>query len=363
MSETEYINEIIKQNPFLVINSFKNISIYNFTPIDENIKLKYSKNINITNINTLDLQNKNIIELDKTINYIIIDEYFCNFLHMMFDYTAVLEIYLQYLNSPYYHIICYEEILIHPNSSQFLNLILNNFNIHNKIYYIKKNSNIYKGNFIYVNKYLKNSYNYNNIILNNLSYKNINIENLNYENSKWFVKKRIIIDKLIELANNLYKNKNIETYDRIWLSRRDLDINTYWHKRFITNINDVVPLLEKYNFKEMIFNYNNNDLLKQIYIINNCSVIFSEMGAGISNIFFLKENAKVIALNDPNVEELISEPVKEVCKIYNLKLYYYDKILFDIDNIYYKKILNSIQEPLKINDVNEFTNWFENAMI
>ena len=371
----EYILDNINEKfPYLILKYYSNISIVNLLPIE----LEKRNNVIFQNVDYLNnINHSNVINLNNEDIYVVLHNiYNHHFYNTLQEYIANLEIYLLYFKK--FKIICD----INDYNSLYFKLVREYFNIEDKnILVINHNdSTIYNGNFLYLHIYPKYKdclnlitkqipyiFNkYNNI--QNRQYLNC-YKNISYENSKWMnINEKIIINRFIEEANKLYKNNtNIKLYDKIWISRRNLDINTYRHKRFITNINDIVPVLEKNNFKELILEDNLIDFLEQIYIINNASIIFSEMGTGFCNVHFMKENTTWITTNYPVLEDFLIGNTKSICDYKNVNLYVYYDIVEDINNPYYNfvgtwdnKICPNL--PIKFSDTNDFILWFDNIL-
>lgn len=76
--------------------------------------------------------------------------------------------------------------------------------------------------------------------------------------------------------------------DKIYISRADQVL------RFVENENEIVDLLEKYGFKKLLidkFSYE-----EQIAICSQAKYLVSPHGAGLTNIFFMKENSAILEM-------------------------------------------------------------------
>jgi hypothetical protein len=204
-----------------------------------------------------------------------------------------------------------------------MNIQKDNFLITNKMEY-------YKGNFIYLSFPICGHIDY---------FKIIKKEDMT------------IFKKMIEIANEKYKG--YPTYTKLWISRRDLNIETYCHKRFCTNINEIADLIIKKGFHEIHFPI---DFYHQIYLMNNVTTVFSEIGSSCCNIYFMKDNTNWVTNNDPN-NELFTQVVKNICAISNIRYFVFDSCVVDIKSKYYIPS-NGFNQPYKIDDVEKFKQWF-----
>lgn len=368
----EYLDSVNELFPYLILKYYENINTCLTLPI-ENDKREY---VVFQNIDLLEnnYNNNNIIQLNKEDVYVVLSNiYNHHFYHTLQEFIVDLEIYLLFFKK--YKIICFD----YDYNSDYFKLAREYFSIldENILVINRDNRNIYNGNFLYLHLYPKYKDNYN-LIINNIphlfnKYKFIQsrkylkcYNNLSYKDSKWINKdERIIINKFIEEAYKKYGNdKTIQLYDRIWISRRNLNIHTYKHKRFIKNINDIVPILEKNNFTELFFEDDLYDIFKQIYIINNASIIFTEMGTAFCNINFMKPNTKFITTNYHEIP-CLAEIVNNICDYNNVNFYIYNDIETDTENEYYllaKECVICPNLPIKITDINNFNLWFDNTI-
>ena len=213
-------------------------------------------------------------------------------------------------------------------------MIIELFNLKDKILFCDDNK-IYKGTFLYL------TYPFNNI--------------------KWMDKKdRVVINRLIQEANAKYINT--PKYDRIWISRRNFNIDTYWNKRFITNIDAIADTLLKSNFTELHFGEKDIEFLKQIYLVNQASIIFSEPGSAFCNINFMKEDTKWMTLTSLKCNSFESV-ISVLSKMRNVKLIEYDKLIYDTTNKYYlDDPERTCNNPMKLSDINNFIEWFDNII-
>jgi len=365
----EYLDSVNERFPYLILKYFENINICKLQP--NNIDKKNNVIFQIEAKDIINNIDSNIIQLNNNDIYVVLTNiYNPHFYHSLQEFIVNLEIYIQYFSN--LKIICFEKDI----NNEYFQLSRKYFNIPDENILILNNqdNNTYNGNFLYLHMYVKYKDTYN-LIFNNISslhYEFSNMQNRKYLNcyknidylsSKYIYRnERIIISKLIEEANNIYKNT--ETYDKIWISRRNLNIDTYKHKRFITNIDNILPLLNKNNFIEIILGEETIDFLKQIYIINNASIIFTEMGTAFTNINFMKKNSKFITTNYHHIQGL-EEICDTLCKHNEINFYIYNNIIDDFENPYYltaKECIICPNVPIKINNIDNFNNWFQNIL-
>lgn len=102
------------------------------------------------------------------------------------------------------------------------------------------------------------------------------------------------------------------------------------------------------------------DILKQIYIVNNASIIFTEMGAAFCNVNFMKPNTEFITTNYRKIA-LLKEVANNICHYNNVNFHIYN----DIENEYYSLATENptcINVPIKITNINNFNTWFDNLI-
>ena len=313
------------------INIFNSIKFNGHYLSSDDNNFIINRNINI---------NLEIINLDTNYIYFVISSiYYNQFFHFFEQFVGNLEIYLLYYNK--FKIIC-NESYNSGSSGEIFNMIINYFNLKDKIIFTNSN-HIYKGNFLYVALDSTNETKYNNPSI-----------------TQYDIHENIIVNRLIEEANKKYKDTI--TYDKIWISRRNIDNNNNWNKRYIININDISDVIFKYNFIELHFGEKDIDLLKQIYLVNNASVIFSEPGSSYVNIKFMKKNTYFITMNIENCNSQYLHTINFFSRMKQVKTFRYDssKIIEDTKNKYYQPL--ECNSPIKIVDVNDFIQWFTNIM-
>lgn len=340
--------ENIKQKyPLLILENYNNINIKNLIPIDKKLIDKIIPDYYLchyfhdydTNISKND--SDILIELNKEDTYIILNNKWSHhFYHFIIEELLSIEIYLKYFSKC--KLICNKTY----SESPYFKLILEHLNLSNKLL-VTENNVIYNGNFIYLFLLPKHNFWINKLNLNN--------------DCVWLYKDdKTILNRLIEVANNKYKDK-VDTYDRIWISRRNLNIETYHHKRFCLNINDIADTILQNNFKEFHFGTSEIDLLLQIYYVNNAKIIFAENGSAFVNILFMNNNTKWIT-NNTIGDVLIDNIVKNLCEIFNVKLYMIMNSILD-NNDKYANFHVIYNRPYKIDNIDDFNLFFNNSII
>jgi hypothetical protein len=295
--------------------------------------------------------NKIINNLEEnTIYFVISHTYADHILHNVCELLQTLQIFVLYcnntiINNKYnFKIICKPKDLYH---SKFSVETKNLMGLNDKII-IANNTTYYKGNFVYL-YFSQSGFGY-------FKQHNQNVRlNTNYlDDLNCYIKKEdyTIFKRMIEVANE--KCKGMKTYSKLWISRRDLNIDSYWHKRFLTNISDVSELILSKGFHEIHFPL---DFWYQIYLMNNVDVVFSETGASSSNIFFMKDNALFITNNDPHCYHHTAAALY-FCYINKVRFLLYDDCVADTGNKYYINKSNTLNNPYKIRDIEHFKQWF-----
>lgn len=197
----------------------------------------------------------------------------------------------------------------------------------------------YRGNFFYINihNYCPNFH-------------------LKYEIRKDFY---TINEKCVHAANIKYKGYPI--VERMWIYR-NLNIDTYWHKRFFLDIDkpQLKECLTKHNFNKMNFPHDCIDFTHQIYLASNCKIIFSEIGKFFINVFFMKMGASVISTSCPSIL-IYNGTLQNACKTNGVNLFLYETTVDDINNKYYNYSIHG--NPYKTTDINEFTQWIDTTMM
>jgi len=342
---------LIEKYPLLFFKEFNDIKIKNLLPVEiNNINQIYFDYLfhyfNYPDINE-NHQYHDFIDLQNETYIVINNKWVAHIYHFTIECIPTIEFYLNYFNN------C--KILCSPDcfNNEIFKIIIDIFNLKDKLLVIEWNK-IYRGNFKYLfimPRHSENIKRYSIFKLNNNLPNNLN------NNCLWQNKdEQIIINKLIEESNKKYKDK-IETYDRIWISRRNLSITNYHHNRFCTNFEDVTHIFLDNNFKELHFGVPEIDFLQQIYLVNNAKIIFAETGSAFININFMKGNSLFITNNDI-CTPICDEVIQAFCEFKNVNL----KIISN--SILCSERLHEIHsnQPYKIDNPTDFINSFNDAI-
>ena len=305
-----------------------------------------------------DEEKMSFIELDKHTIYLIIDnKYYSHFWHYNLEVILHLQLYLNHFKNKIlmneYHI----KLITRPDvmSKYFGNVyqILNE----DQIVFVEP-SKCYKGTFFNFSRF-----GFGTTLQDDWPLPDISRYIKNNPESIYGKFCLSIYDNLIEESNKRYKET--ETFDKLWISRRNFDIKTYWHKRFITNLNYVASEILKNGFKEIHFPI--EDIYHQIHLVNNSNVIFSELGTSTVNIFFMKKGSIYITDYDPNTRAY-NDYIKLIANLRGVELLVYDKMINDdeVEKFYnLKKALEGevdINFPYKFEDTEDFKFWFDNVL-
>jgi hypothetical protein len=171
--------------------------------------------------------------------------------------------------------------------------------------------------------------------------------------------------ELITKANEKYNGEPF--FKRLFISRGE-NWDTYWHKRFCTNINDkkIKEKLDKYGFNKIILPTKKegnpaDDFLYQIYLMNNTEIIFSVPGKAWINMFFMKKNTKFITLFPPSIP-CYSQTMMTVANCNEINIHVYEETELDKENKWANHH-NKSNLPYKIKDIDHFTNWFDSHFV
>lgn len=95
-------------------------------------------------------------------------------------------------------------------------------------------------------------------------------------------------NKLLNAASK-YTIDTTKLSKRVFISRKD-----GYNSRRILNEDDIFNLFEAHGFKRYILG--DMSILEQITLFNNADIVIGEHGAGLANVLFCHENARVIEL-------------------------------------------------------------------
>jgi capsular polysaccharide biosynthesis protein len=251
-----FSNEFIKKISSSYIVRVKKIFLYNTMLLNKNgkhvlskhthmnsgnIKSKIKKYLNSPQINNLN----NFEEIDSA--FWVIDEKSNRYFHWLTD--TLMRFFLVVKSKESGPILIHEDLLSYPYIKESLDIL----NINHVMY--DKNT-LLRVNNLNIVSHVSESGNYNKEIINAVR--------------KGFTK-------------NVNSSKPSE---RIWISRSNSDY------RKIKNLEEIMPLLKKYNFE--IIKPEENSLEKNIEVFNSCKVVGGLHGAGLTNMLFMQKNTSVI---------------------------------------------------------------------
>ena len=293
------------------------------------------------NFNQFDLAyNENdLIHLDDNNIYFVVEHtYVGHFHHEMNELIFLIQFYINELknnriNNKNIKVISSQRIY----NSDFMKLMKSCFNDSDFIY--TDNNKYYKGDFLY--------YDY-------LIFSPRLIENHIFNNNYFS-----IIDNLKNIAYQKYKDYPF--YDKLWISRRNLDITTYWHKRFntsITKYSKIADFIKNNGFFEIFFP--TNDLLYQVYLMMNVKIVFAEIGTSCNNMFFMNKGKGIWISDSDARNENNNILLKNHASINNILLKDYPTII-DTESIYHN-ISGTFNQPYKFENDDKFIEWFSLQM-
>ncbi len=136
----------------------------------------------------------------------------------------------------------------------------------------------------------------------------LGIKYLVLEKNKTYLVKNLILSERVSPAGNFRKSiiqkvsenlklnfkysEKSKSYSRIWISRQ---LAT---KRKISNFGEIIPILEKHNFK--IIEFETISFSDQVEILKNCEILGGLHGAGHTNMLFMLSNSLIIEVRGDN---------------------------------------------------------------
>lgn len=322
-------NEILCGNNLILCNNNineetnPNYKGYLFPSYEENA----DKNIN----------NKEIVNLNKNNIYLVLGHYHRNHIHHIFnELVQIVQFYENELKD-FNHI----KIITNKIQIESLNHILkfSNYLPYFKDFLITNEKKFYKGNFLYF--FIEMKHSYPDLYKNNI-----------------FKDYFSIFKRIVKAANDKYNR--IYHFDNLWISRRDLNIDNYWHKRFNTSIinNQKIVNTLKSHFHEIHFPL--KDMYYQIYLMSKAKVVFAEIGSGFNNMYFMNKNTHWFSDTD-YVHEYALRNISFINRI-NLKIF---PTIKDTKSKYHdikNRPNTSFNEPYKFEDDNDFINFINKEM-
>ena len=104
-----------------------------------------------------------------------------------------------------------------------------------------------------------------------------------------------IIDRMVGTPS---QDKNIYISRRTWTQPNCKNIGTdYTMKRRCVNEDDVVKLVQKYNFKEVFCE--NLSMKEKIGLFRSAKLVTGPIGGGLCNVIFCKPETTVLSINSP----------------------------------------------------------------
>lgn len=121
----------------------------------------------------------------------------------------------------------------------------------------------------------------------------------------YLFKEEILSDSLIKVVNQFDQYRKLSNHRKIFINRN------YLAGRYISNLNELIPILEKYGFETI--ESTDLSLLEQVELFSTASHIIGIHGAGLVNSIFKKDgNLKVLEIAPS--EEFQPEHYKNICK-------------------------------------------------
>ena len=260
--------------------------------------------------------------------------------HDLLELFILLQIYVSYFKSINFEDTIFKCVTLkqyYKDNTPF-KMYIDKFDLKDNMIYLDEEK-FYKGNFVYIMV----SYGCENFAL-----------------PKAFTMKRSFFEmhkRIIEEANLKYKGYS--TYPYLFVNRQiNSNANTHWHRRELTNL--ITPqlkvlLFEKNSFKEIDFPVKENtDFLYQVYLANNCHVMFGEAGTHIINTWFMKPGSHFITtkfVSYPRYSLLMSQ----TCSVNQINFHMYDDKL-ETDN----QIINKYIDQFQVKNSSQRVFWTHN---
>ena len=98
-----------------------------------------------------------------------------------------------------------------------------------------------------------------------------------------------------ELKNKLFKKnpnktRNKDTHDRVWISMSK-------HRRPVHNIEEIRPILKKYDFKEVVLE--SLSLVDKLNLMKNVKILVGAHSSGLTNMLFMEKGSLIVDIRDP----------------------------------------------------------------
>ena len=272
---------------------------------------------------------RNIIDLDNDKIYFVIEHQFQNhFHHEMNELVLLMQFFINELENKKIHnktvMVITNKHIYHTNFMEHIKTCIDDTN-----YFYSDNCSYYKGNFLFLSGIFKNVLKF-------------------HDDTNLFS----IIKKLIQKAKDKYEGTKY--YDHLWISRRNLNIKTYWHKRFNTSIINNSKIYNKIKEYFHEIHFPTQDLLYQIYLMSKVKIVFAETGTSMNNAYFMEQNTVWLSDN----EQTHTIVLKNICMSNNITCKCYPTVL-DTKSEYWKFTINTFNKPYKFENDDDFLEWFK----
>lgn len=134
------------------------------------------------------------------------------------------------------------------------------------------------------------------ILNKNKKYKIENLYTTNYPALPGNFNKEILIklNEMLLKKNVDSKNNKLENFNypkRIWINREK-------SRRKLLNFNEIAAVLEKYEFKSIIFE--DLSIVEKINLLQNIDILAGSHGSGLANMTLMKRNSTILDIRDPD---------------------------------------------------------------
>ena len=137
-----------------------------------------------------------------------------------------------------------------------------------------------------------------------------------------FHKKTLLNLRKNFLSNYIHNEEVDKSIKNVWI-----DMNS--HRRPVKNIEELRPVLFKYNFEEI--KMENLSINEKINLLQNTNVLLGSHSSGLTNMLFLKPGSKVVDIRDPN--DNIKNAFFSMASDLDLNYYYMEREKFEEDII------------------------------
>jgi capsular polysaccharide biosynthesis protein len=128
-----------------------------------------------------------------------------------------------------------------------------------------------------------------------------------FEKNKKIRVKKLIIPSYTAPSGNFHREtlinlresfiKSLDTRESMPTQSNKIWIDMSKHRRPVVNINQIRPILKKYNFIEVVFE--DLSITEKLDLLKNTNLLVGSHSSGLTNMLFMNKNSKIIDIRDP----------------------------------------------------------------